>query len=637
MMNNLKNRSFIITIITFILMINVTAFCPVHADDDDDGPEYTISNLNINCHIKKNGAIQLTRTVTYHFDTDANGLTYQQELPKENSPYHIQKIEIADNNAKFKPIQQNDSGNNNTYTVTQGDAADTFLIKTYHSVGSDNNVKIRYIFTMDDAVTNYKDAARLNYKVIGNDTNVAQRNVHIKFNFDQKNLTTFKAWIHCTAYHTQNASAKNGTLNLTIKKLPANTYVETDVLFPKSVTIQNPNVKNSKIINKTIAQEKKIKHEWELSFFLNYCLIPIVVVSYALFRFLIIRHKALKAGILKIGEIPHNFDIPTMPVGMTNALLKERGTVFTGETVDKFNTFIGELLQLHNQGKIKIESVVNNYEVLLKKSGPQIKDDDDYQITLKDSSIINEKFSKKEDIYSLLFYVIGDGHKFTLNQLKEVTSENRQCAKEFLTALDNWFNEYLLTVKKQYTISAADKISKNNRQYLITTLIILGGWSIVETSMFDNEKIIVTALLCLTVVLLSVFAYHHNTNFNTEGLEKYIKIAGFKKMLHDTSNFKNSKLDDLALWKDILPYAAGFGLAPKVLDRLHQSFSKAEFISSFHGNDFYYEKTNGKYFYIKVRVTFSNVKSSATGGNSSSDSGFGSSGGFGGNSGDGAF
>ena len=52
MMNNSKKRSFIVTMITFILMISMTALRPVHADDDDD-PEYTISKLNINCQIEK--------------------------------------------------------------------------------------------------------------------------------------------------------------------------------------------------------------------------------------------------------------------------------------------------------------------------------------------------------------------------------------------------------------------------------------------------------------------------------------------------------------------------------------------------------------------------------------------------------
>ena len=46
------------------------------------------------------------------------------------------------------------------------------------------------------------------------------------------------------------------------------------------------------------------------------------------------------------------------------------------------------------------------------------------------------------------------------------------------------------------------------------------------------------------IMLLFLFAYRHNTNFNAEGLKKYIRIAGFQKMLHDTSDFKNSQLGD---------------------------------------------------------------------------------------------
>ena len=102
------------------------------------------------------------------------------------------------------------------------------------------------------------------------------------------------------------------------------------------------------------------------------------------------------------------------------------------------------------------------------------------------------------------------------------------------------------------------------------TLLILLGW--VNYKNWDS-KIVIIALICLATALLFLFAYHHNTNFNAEGLKKYIRIAGFLKMLHDTSDFKNSQLGDLTLWKDILPYAAGLGLAPKVLERLHQEFS----------------------------------------------------------------
>ena len=135
--------------------------------------------------------------------------------------------------------------------------------------------------------------------------------------------------------------------------------------------------------------------------------------------------------------------------------------------------------------------------------------------------------------------------------------------------------------------------------------MILLGW--VNYKDWDL-KIVLIALTCLATVLLFLFAYRHNTNFNAEGLKKYIRIAGFQKMLHDTSDFKNSQLGDLILWKDILPYAAGFGLAPKVLKRLHQDFSDAEFVSTFGpNNSFYYDDQDDEDFYTQVHSTFSDA------------------------------
>ena len=87
----------------------------------------------------------------------------------------------------------------------------------------------------------------------------------------------------------------------------------------------------------------------------------------------------------------------------------------------------------------------------------------------------------------------------TLNQLKDAVMEDKHRAKDVSKALDNWFNEYLETVKRWYTIPVADKISDNNQNYLIMTLLILLGW--VNRKDWDL-KIVLIALICLATVLL---------------------------------------------------------------------------------------------------------------------------------------
>ena len=280
-MNNIKKFQKIFFEICFsIFAVFLLSFGIIRADDD---PSYSINKLNINCKIEKNGSLQLTRTVTYKFSDDAHGLTYQQELPKDNSKYSIQKVEIANGNGHFQNVTKSNSHKNNTYSVSDNDLPDVFLIKTYHKIKSDQQVTIKYVFTMADAITNYRDAARLNYKVIGFDTDVPQKNVNITFDFGKKNLKLLKAWVHADVNPQKQVFAHDGTVNIKVKKLPANDDVEADILFPTSITSQNPNVSKRKIIQSTVNLEKKIIRDNRIRLFKKYLLIPLILFYMQLF------------------------------------------------------------------------------------------------------------------------------------------------------------------------------------------------------------------------------------------------------------------------------------------------------------------------------------------------------------------
>lgn len=112
-------------------------------------------------------------------------------------------------------------------------------------------------------------------------------------------------------------------------------------------------------------------------------------------------------------------------------------------------------------------------------------------------------------------------------------------------------------------------------------------------------------------------------------------------MLLDIGNFKNSKLSDLILWKDILPYAVGFNISKQVLDKLTTSFTKAELLETFNEDDYFYFYDNN-HFDDAFSNSISLASTSASDSNSTNDSNndsfsSGDSGGFGGDSGDGAF
>lgn len=589
----------------------------IHADDS---PSYSINRLNINCKVEKNGSVQLTRTVTYKFNDDAHGLTYQQELPKDDSDYSVKKVEIADKDGKFYNVAKSNKHHNNTYSISNDeDFPDIFKIKTYHKIKDGQQVTIRYVFTMADAVTNYHDAARLNYKIIGFDTDVPQKNVNITFNFGQKNLKLLKAWVHANVNPKKQVSAHDGTVNVKIRKLPANNDVEADILFPNSVTSNNKNVSNRNIIESTTKLENKIIRDNKIRLFKKYLLIPSIILLYALIRLVIYAIKIKKYKIQSLGEVPHNFEIPTMPVALTDAFFTQSDSKLMEYDSDNLSShaLAGELLQLHNQNKIKISQ--------LKK--------DNYSISIIDESII-----ENYNIYDVLFNKIGNGKKFTTDQLNDAVTD-KSLANEINTSLKHWYEIYTNKVDEKYLNSQASSTLNNNFLYFASTFCILGLWWFIFSR---NWISFIIALITFGITFLIVrLLFKNRVPFNVKGLDEYKKIVGFKKMLLDIGNFKNSKLSDLILWKDILPYAVGFNISKQVLDKLTTSFTKAELLETFNEDDYFYFYDNN-HFDDAFSNSISLASTSASDSNSTNDSNndsfsSGDSGGFGGDSGDGAF
>lgn len=603
----------IICELCFLLIFIFLFIGSIHADD----PSYSIDRLNINCQIEKNGAIELVRTVTYNFNNDAHGLTYQQELPQSDSPYTVKKVEIADNMGSFHKVTRSNSHHNNTYSVLNDEnSPDIFKIKTYHKIDSGQLVTIRYIFTMADAVTNYRDAARLNYKIIGFDTNVPQKNINITFDFRHKNLKLLKAWIHAGVNLQKQISAHNGTVKVKIHKLPANEDVEADILFPNSVTFQNPNTSQRNIVQSTMKLENKINHDTnhdnKIRLFKKYLLIPSIIILYAIIRFIIYFIKIKRNHVRLLDEVPHNFEIPTIPVALADAFFTKNGSLTKDYNDTEFysHAFAGELLQLHNQNKIKITQL----------SGTN------YSITLIDKTIV-----KKDELYDVLFNKIGNGLKFTTNQISNIVIDNKKLSEKLNYALNKWYTSYTNQVDKEDINPKAASILNNNYLYLYGTSIILGTWWL----FFLGNWISLILLLFLygTIYLMVYLPFKKRMPFNDKGLVEYKKIVGFKKMLLDIGNFKNSKLDDLLLWKDILPYAVGFGISNEVLNKLTTSFSEAELRATFNSDDYFYFYDDN-HFDVAFSNTFSSISDSSSNYDSFSN---GDSGGFGGNSGDGAF
>ena len=165
-------------IVAFLGIIGLN-FGHVHADDDDD---YEIDQMNVNVKVLSDGNVEVTRSVLYYFYNNFHGIYYQQELPGKGASNVGVDLDYIDDNLNQHQLKVpvNNSGKNNTCKVVQNN--NLLKFKIYHKV-SDNDLTVTYRYIIHGAVTNYKDAARLNWKIIGSQWDVPLHDVRYKYIF----------------------------------------------------------------------------------------------------------------------------------------------------------------------------------------------------------------------------------------------------------------------------------------------------------------------------------------------------------------------------------------------------------------------------------------------------------------------
>ena len=307
-----KSRRWLTILIVAFLGIIGLNFGHVHADDDDD---YKINQMDVDVKILPNGDAEVTRSVLYDFENDFHGVYYRQELPGKGASDVSVDLNYNDNDSKPHNLNVpiNDSGKNNTCKVVQNN--NSLKFKVYHEV-SDDDLTVTYNYTIHGAVTNYKDAARLNWKVIGNHWDVPLHNVTINIWLPGKLPRKWAAnyvWYHGPMFDYQatvNPDFNGAQIQNT--KIPENDFVEADMLIPLSLMKDNPNKKNSFIIKKVVKQEKKISQNEAFRKYGGLYGIPLLMALFMIGEIIFLNWKGRKRKVVSwphLSRIPHNFEI----------------------------------------------------------------------------------------------------------------------------------------------------------------------------------------------------------------------------------------------------------------------------------------------------------------------------------------
>lgn len=586
---------------------------------------YQIKNYAVQVNITKAGNAQVTQKIAYQFDGDFNGVFYRQDLKGVQGLQHPE-VAVVDKNGQQRQLTASANEASGTYTFSQD--ADQARFKVFYPIRNAAATFI-YRYQLSGAVTNYLDTAELNWKVIGTGWDVPLKNVRITIQLPQQPVNQLQAWTHGPLAGTTKVTRQAGKVTIALAKNPANTFVETHLLFPTAVTAANQNVQRQKRKQAVQKQEAKLAEQANAKR-RRARLIPsvIAVASLILGGVILIWHldwlqHHLAERYPAPAPIKHWYELPDYPPAVAQRLLKKTGP-------DK-KAFTATLLDLAVAKKLAITSV---------KIGRQTT------FNLKPSA----DFKPKQKLFKLLFEKIPQKKEQGLNLLEIKTYAQRDTSGQLSDAYQDW----VLRTRGATDALRYENVTNNQIRghawavTIVSTLLAIGasvalyfGFPAIRLPLWSLAGIMLVASWVLLV--LKVWQLPRYTKL---GAQKINELRGFKQMLEDVGHFDMAQVGDLILWDRILPYAVAFGSADKVVAALKVNFSQAQLAESLpinyplfiygHGglNTLNFGEAFTSSFGSSLATSHSfNSSVSGSGGGFSG----GSSGGFGGGSGGGAF
>lgn len=503
--------------------------------------KFQIKNYNIVANVQKNGDVEMTQRLNYHFDGDFHGVYYNQSLNKLKGV--TQPKVFIDTGAEVIPAKESNSGANNTVKVTK--TKKKLGLKVYHKV-STSDVTFIYKYTLKGVVVNYNDTAVMNWLVLS-DWDSDLSNIKITINLPEKNISQLQAWAHGPLTGNNQVNRKKGQVVMTVPELTDGESIRSKMLFPVSVTSANPNVVHKNMKAKVRAEEKQyaiVANQsrrkqngiyWSLMAFGI-----LVIVAIYLYKIIDMKkHPATKHQIPT--PLYHSFDAPEFLPSFSKVILER---LHDADSI----SLTADLMNEVGHRRMKLEHVGNTFE-------------------------ITALVPPTNDFFKYMINDIGDGTKVTLRAIKN-EAKDYDGKKRVSDNFDSW----------------AENAVKNREQYLdLHNMDIVKGFSlaaitsdIIAVIMFMitllfNKPLLWPAITSATLLVLVWIVYwivrKRITPYTDKGEIAVNQIRAFKRMLEDIDDIKMAEVGDIILWEQFIPYAVAFGISDKVIKALKVQFT----------------------------------------------------------------
>lgn len=213
---------------------------------------YSIPAYSMDVAISQDGSAKVTENLTYDFDGSYNGILNDIDV---GDLAGLQDLKLYVDGGT--PLRQVDALNGEPFTYTATRNGNLLNIKAY-APGNSGRREFRFEYTMLGLAQRYRDAARLNYKLIGIANSVTLGGATIRVAFPGAP----EHWFAHGAMGAEDLSiAPDGALMAGPRDVAPGQYVEIDALFPAdsmslAPLIDQPIVQSALDTEEKLAQQK---------------------------------------------------------------------------------------------------------------------------------------------------------------------------------------------------------------------------------------------------------------------------------------------------------------------------------------------------------------------------------------------
>lgn len=550
---------------------------------------YELTQVELDYTLNPDGTLDVKENLTYVLDGSFKELSLQKPIDL--------KISDASGYCQQKECRFFEQENQGWHELV--------LASSY----SDETVNTIFEYTVHDQILLQPDHAQFFYKLWGEhwdeDVDELKVNIHLPdFYFADTDY-----FVH-PVYGRISEEVWREDLTLISEWHPSNTYLELNLLMDKDHFHDLPQAKNrlsrQQIIDGELEYTKEQENNSTIVMIVGMLMAGIICLTMILtpLAFLIIYQlHGRETPLIKLGyEAIYEREPP-------KELTPSEANYLMNKSEDS-RAITAEIMYLAAKGFLRFDTEQKKTFLGSKK---------ELFITITDK----QRTRLKEHQKALLKYLdkVDKDKRFSSTQLRD-HGKTHQLHSEFFSPINKKFNkEYLDKNPNNIFLAVAigSLLLSIVIQFLWTPFTFFIGLEIIL--MLSITSIILNSVYITAAVLITNARPQVLGKWTDEGRVLDQKCKNFKKYLNDFGSFEKKPVMDVILWEEYLAYAAGFGIAEKVLQQLKTRIPEVKIQNS---NLNYYQG-----IYISSLYSASSSISTPPSSSGSGVSGF-SSGGFGG-------